>query len=162
MSNQYFLRITTALNRAWIVGVEYHHERLFAGWMAYVFTLLAVFSFLLLLLTQGSRWIVASTVDRALVTPTPVSVGNTGQATVVRAPCSSSFSERSRRSEVIDQIPLAAVSPRGEVKDKTDGGPEMPFWDAWQRPGSLGLGFLWYWRAIAVLPTVDFPACCYV
>lgn len=76
----------------------------------HVFTPLTVFSFLLLLLTQGLGWIVASTVDRAPVTFLPNEcykhwTGYHGQGL-----CLPSLSEWGSRSEISNQFQFPAGS----------------------------------------------------
>lgn len=59
-------------------------------------------------------------------------------------------------------VPIPCSSLRCEATESTDLWPEFAFWDAWLRCRSLVSGFSGACVHFAVLPTVDFLACCYV
>lgn len=132
------------------------------GGGAYTFTPSAVFSFLLLLLTQGLRWIVASTVDRALVTFLPRWAPRTDGRPWSGPMFTESFGDSALNwRSVISSNPLQCSL---SVKWHTEliSGQKNPLWDIWLQHGSRVSSFFSCLCAFAVLPAVDFPACCYV
>lgn len=126
---------------------------------------LVVFSFLLLLLTQGLRWIVALTVDRAPGDLPPWWV----LETLDRLPWSGSsvftMSFRSRAAELRSVISSNSLLFYSQWGDSTTliPGQKSQSWGALHQ-------FFGLWSQVSlvpvcipcVLPTVDSPACCYV